>query len=88
MINYNKEDLVAKAMDSMNNYIISKLGYAVTEEAFKHLTECASELRQGCITQQEQTYWDNWFNEIRYNSPTFYDHLKAQGLGLIRGDNT
>ncbi len=72
----------------MNNYIISKLGYAVTEEAFKHLTECASELRQGCITQQEQTYWDNWFNEIRYNSPTFYDHLKAQGLGLIRGDNT
>jgi len=45
----------------MNNYITNKLAYAVTEESFKQLTECASELRNGYISQQEQNYWDAWF---------------------------
>ena len=88
MINYHKEDLVSKALQSMNSYITNKLAYAVTEESFKQLTECASELRNGCISQQEQNYWDAWFTEIRYNYPTFYGHLKNQGIGMIYGDNT
>lgn len=72
----------------MNNYITNKLAYAVTEESFKQLTECASELRNGCISQQEQNYWDAWFTQIRYNYPNFYGHLKSQGIGMIYGDNT
>ncbi len=25
---------------------------------------------------------------MRSNNPTFYGHLKARGLGLLKGDNT
>lgn len=38
MINYNKEDLVSKALADMNNYIFNKLPFVVTEDAYKHLT--------------------------------------------------
>ena len=41
MINYNKEDLVSKALLAMTNYVGNKLTFSVTEEAYKHLSECA-----------------------------------------------
>jgi hypothetical protein len=87
MVNFNKEDLVSAAFAHMNNYILHKLEYSITEEAYKHLTECATELRNACLSEQEESYWDQWFTDIRNNHPTFYQHLKAQGLGLIKGDN-
>jgi hypothetical protein len=52
MINYNKEDLVAKALDAMTNYMANKLTFSVTEEAYKHLSECAGEMRNACVSQQ------------------------------------
>jgi hypothetical protein len=53
MINYNKEDLVDKALKGMDNYITSKLAFTVTEEAYKQMCDCAGELRTACVSQQE-----------------------------------
>lgn len=58
MINYNKEDLVSKALADINHYILNKLSFVVTEEAYKHLSECAAEMRNACVSQQEEKYWD------------------------------
>eukprot|EP00178_Gracilaria_changii_P017855 TRINITY_DN5091_c0_g1_i1.p1 TRINITY_DN5091_c0_g1~~TRINITY_DN5091_c0_g1_i1.p1 ORF type:complete len:110 (-),score=19.94 TRINITY_DN5091_c0_g1_i1:7-336(-) len=88
MINYNKEDLVAKALEAMTNYMSNKLTFSVTEEAYKHLSECASEMRSACVNQQEDKYWDRWFMEMRDSNTAFWNHMKSQGLGLIKGDNT
>ena len=52
MVSYNKEDLVSTALNAMTNYIKNKIDFSVTEEAFKHLTECANELRNACASEQ------------------------------------
>lgn len=71
----------------MNNYILQKLIYSITTESFKQIGECASEMRNACISQQEQNYWDDWFNEMSEKNAAFYLYLRSQGLGLIKGDN-
>ena len=83
MINYNKEDLVSKAFKELNQYILNKVSFSVTEEAYKHLTECASELRKASISEQEQKYWDSWLKEVSVNYSMFFNHLKSQGIGYI-----
>lgn len=87
MISYNKEDLVSKALQQMNDYILNKLPFVVTEDSFQQLTGCARELRQACVSQQEEKYWDEWFTDISCNHKVFFNHLKGQGLGLIKGSN-
>lgn len=88
MVSYNKEDLVAKALESMKQYIEGKLPFTVTEEAYKQLTDCASELRKACLQEQEHESWDNWFKHMRNDFTPFYNRMKSEGLGLIKGDNT
>lgn len=53
MVNFNREDLVNLAFAHMNDYIFHKLAYSITEEAYKHLIECATELRNACMSEQE-----------------------------------
>ena len=38
MMNYNKEDLVGKALDSMKGYINGKVPFTITDEAYLQLT--------------------------------------------------
>lgn len=44
-------------------------------------------MRNACVSQQEEQYWDEWFTEMKYSHEVFYKHLKNKGLGLIKGDN-
>ena len=87
MVSYNKEDLVAKALAQMNDYILNRLPFVVTEDSFRQLTECANELRKACVSEQEEKYWDEWFTDISNNHKDFFNHLKGQGLSLIKGNN-
>ena len=87
MVGYNKEDLVLKALDQMSNYVSNKLAFSVTEAAYRHLAECAGEMRLACVSQQEENYWDKWFKGVGGSAPGFYSFLKSEGVGLIRGDN-
>lgn len=41
MVSFNKKDLVGEGLKYMNNYIKQKLAYCITNEAYKHLKECA-----------------------------------------------
>lgn len=39
------------------------------------------------MSQQEEAYWDDWFNDLRKRNEKFYEHLRREGLGLIKGSN-
>ena len=87
MVNYNKQDLVSQALKELNQYILNKVTFSVTLEAYRHLSECASELRSACLSQQEQKYWDTWLKDVSITHPTFFNHLKNQGIGYIQESN-
>ena len=44
-------------------------------------------MRKACVSQQENSFWDKWFTEMRRDFTSFHNHMKAEGLGLIKGDN-
>ena len=77
MVSFNKKDLVSDALKVMNEFIMDKLAFAVTQETIKVLGECAAELRQACVSEQEEAYWDSWFNDIKKSKQSFYDYLKG-----------
>lgn len=87
MISFNKRDLVAEGLKSISNYVLQRLAYSITNEAYAHLAECASEMRKGCVSQQEEGFWDDWLNDLAVSNPKFHDYLISQGIGLIKGGN-
>lgn len=52
MVAFNKRDLVGEALKSLSNYVLQRLAYSITSEAYAHLGECALEMRNGCVSQQ------------------------------------
>lgn len=74
-------------MKFMNNYILQRLAYSITNESYKHIGECAIEMRQACLSQQEEDYWDDWFTELSLKNGKFYEYLRGEGVGLIKGNN-
>lgn len=53
MVSFNKKDLVSEGLKYMTNYIMQKLAYCITNEAYKHLKECAEEMRTACVSERE-----------------------------------
>jgi hypothetical protein len=45
-------------------------------------------MRTACVSEREEKYWDEWFNEMGVSQVKFYDYLRSEGLGLIKGSNT
>lgn len=87
MVSFSKRDLVGEALKFMNNYILQRLAYSITNESYKHIAECAVEMRQACLSQQEETYWDDWFTDLALRNAKFYEYLRHEGVGLLRGSN-
>jgi hypothetical protein len=71
----------------MSNYILQRLAYSITTEAYSSLSECASEMRKACMSQQEETFWDDWLTDLASSHSKFHDYLRQQGIGFIKGDN-
>ncbi len=53
MVSYNKKDLVGEGLKYMTNYIMQKLAYCFTNQAYKHLKECAEQMRNACVSERE-----------------------------------
>lgn len=39
------------------------------------------------MSQQEEAYWDTWFTRLNEQHRKFYEHLRQEGFGLIKGSN-
>lgn len=72
----------------MAEHIQNRAENALSKEDVKHVIECATELRFGCIEQKETEFWDKWLENCPMRlGDNMFKKLLSEGLGFLNKSN-
>lgn len=88
MINNSKIDLVDQALKQFTAFIHSRCQSVLNEENLRLIVDCVSNLRRGCLEQQEAAYFDDWFEKLpSVVEEKVFKKLKSEGIGFLERSN-